>query len=502
MFIFYNFTCIRPFIKYKSTFNFYSMNDKPSKKIHIIDDDLNTIHILRFVLKSKGYDVFSSTSGKDALAYIKKMVPDLILLDVIMPEMDGYQVCHSLKSVSYLKDIPVIFITASHDTSELVKGFDAGAVDFISKPINRAELLARVQTHIELKQARDVIALKNRNLSLEIENRKQAEEKFRALSETAFEGVLFLQGSKIIEYNKAAEQLFSFNLQKAESKSINEFTDEIGKDLLKKIFRKKDQSGVWELNFFNQQKEQFYGMVQYQSFVYKGKKVNVLAVRDITRQKEIDNEIFNAIIDAEEKERKRFSRDMHDGLGALLSTLKIYVGLLQKENKNASEKEMLIAEMKDTITIAVESARTIANNIMPSVLMDHGLLKALKSFVDALNKTKAADVNFKYPANNFILPTNTETHLYRIILELINNTLKHANATKIDLTIDFSNNILRINYQDNGVGFDYEMAHGKQSGSQGLKNILSRLNFINGKGFFETAPGQGLKFNIDVPIKN
>jgi len=478
------------------------MNIAPSKKIHIIDDDLNTIHVLRFVLQAKGYEVFSSSSGKDALEDFKEQVPDLILLDIVMPGMDGYQVCKSLKSISYLKDIPVIFITASHDTSELVKGFDVGAVDFISKPINRAEILARVNTHLELKQSRDIIAEKNAALSLEIESRKQAEEKFRALSETAFEGVLFLQENKIIEYNKAAQQLFAFDMVKDESLSISDFTDTKGNDLLKKIFKKKDKSGIWEITFFSQQKKQFFGMVQYQSFVYKGERVNVLAIRDITRQKEIDNEIFNAIIDAEEKERKRFSRDMHDGLGALLSTLKIYVGLLQKENKNASDKEMLIAEMKDTINIAVESARTIANNIMPSVLMDHGLLKALKSFIDALNKTRAVDVSFSYPTESFDLPSHTETHLYRIILELINNTLKHANATEIKLVVETIDDHLIFDYQDNGDGFDYNSVYGKKTGSQGLKNILSRLNFINGTGSFHTSPGKGLGFNIKVPLKN
>jgi signal transduction histidine kinase len=478
------------------------MNDKPSKKIHIIDDDLNTIHVLRFVLQSKGYEVFSSNSGKEALDEFKENIPDLILLDIVMPEMDGYQVCYYLKSISRLKDIPVIFITASHDTTELVKGFDAGGVDFISKPINRSELLARVNTHLELKQSRDVIAQKNYELGLEIESRKQAEEKFRALSETAFEAVLFLQGYKIIEFNKAAQQLFSLFQPTSKILSINDLTDEKGKDLLKKIFRKKDKSGVWELTFFNQQKGQFYGMVQYQSFVYKGENVNVLAIRDITRQKEIDNEIFNAIIDAEEKERKRFSRDMHDGLGALLSTLKIYVGLMQKENKNAAEKEFLIAEMKDTINKAVESARTIANNIMPSVLMDHGLLKALKSFIDALNKTGVVDVEFSYSAKKIGLPSHTETHLYRIILELINNTLKHANASKIDVHFDCANDFLTIRYYDNGDGFDYDKIHAKQTGSQGLKNILSRSNFINGNVTFKTSPGKGLYFNLEVPIKN
>ncbi len=474
------------------------MKQTLSRKIHIIDDDPHTITILEHVLGKKNYEVKSSLSGAAALELFKKETPDLILLDILMPEMDGYQVCHLLKQDAALADVPVIFITASHDTSELVKGFDAGAVDFISKPVNKSELLARVNTHLELKQARDIIEMNNRSLSQEIENRKQAEEKFRALSETTFEAVVFLQDGIIIEANKAATVLFG--LEAGAMQGIFSFTDEKGSALLRKILQTKESTGPWEINFFDQRKNPFFGLVQYQSLNYKGESVNVLAIRDITRQKEIDKEIFNAILDAEEKERKRFSRDMHDGLGALLSTLKIYVGLLQKENKSPAEKEMLLSEIKDTINKAVESARTIANNLMPSVLMDHGLVKALKAFADALNKTGIVKIYFSFSQEKIPVNSNTQIHLYRIILELINNTLKHAHASQIHLSLGIYSQKLKLEYSDNGKGFDFKTVYATKTGGQGLKNIISRLNFMNGEGEFHSSPGGGLRFYLAVPL--
>ncbi len=476
------------------------MQEPVSRKIHIIDDDPHTLQVLEHILKKKGYSIKCSLSGVEAFGAFKSYTPDLILLDIIMPEMDGYQVCRLLKNDRIMMNIPVIFITASHDTSELVKGFDAGAVDFISKPVNRAELLARVNTHLELKMSRDIIESKNKELQLEVETRTELEEKFKALSETAFEAVVFMQNGNIIEGNKAAFELFGIQKSGSDFPSVFSYTDEKGAELLRKILQTRRGSGPWEMVFYNAAKKPFYGLVQYQTLNYKGENVNVLAIRDITRQKEMDKEIFNAIMQAEEKERKRFSRDMHDGLGALLSTLKIYTGLLQKDNKTPREKELLLFEMKDTINKAVESARTIANNLMPSVLMDHGLIKALKSFTEALNKTKIINIRFLYPESNFYVNTNTEIHIYRIVLELVNNTLKHAQAQNIYMELDIKEEVLMLDYKDDGKGFAFQETYNTKSGSQGLKNILSRLNFMDGEGNFESEPGAGLHFYCKVPV--
>lgn len=476
------------------------ITEPSTRKIHIIDDDPHTIQVLDHVLKKKGYSVESSFSGTEAFDAFNSYTPDLVLLDIIMPEMDGYQVCRLLKNDKIMANIPVIFITASHDTSELVKGFDAGAVDFISKPVNRAELLARVNTHLELKISRDIIESKNSELQQEVEIRKKVEEKFKALSETAFEAVIFLQNGKIVEANKAAFEILGFQPSNSNAPSVFSYTDEKGAEILKNILKTGEGSGPLEMVFYNAEKRPFHALVQCQTINYKGEIVNVLAIRDITRQKEMDKEIFNAILEAEEKERKRFSRDMHDGLGALLSTLKIYTGLLQKDNKSPDEKAMLLHEMKDTLNKAVESARTIANNLMPSVLMDHGLIKALKSFSEALNKTKAINIRFLYPESDFYVNTNTEIHIYRIVLELVNNTLKHAQARNIDVKLEAKEDRLTLDYKDDGKGFDFQQTYETQNGSQGLKNILSRINFMDGEGKFESEPGAGLHFYCKVPF--
>lgn len=125
--------------------------------ILIVDDVPKNIQLLAQVLDDAGYAVKAAMNGKEALAAVEKAVPDLILLDVMMPEMDGYETCNRLKEEKGLIEVPIIFLTAKNETEDVVKGFDLGAVDYVTKPFNAAELLSRVKTHVELKKARATI---------------------------------------------------------------------------------------------------------------------------------------------------------------------------------------------------------------------------------------------------------------------------------------------------------------------------------------------------------
>ncbi len=128
-------------------------NRKPL--ILIVDDTPQNIQVLGNILYEKGYNISISSSGSHALQSVTAKTPDLILLDIQMPGMDGYEVCKTLKTNSQTKDIPVIFLTAATEVENVLMGFELGAVDYITKPFNVPELLARVATHIELKFARE-----------------------------------------------------------------------------------------------------------------------------------------------------------------------------------------------------------------------------------------------------------------------------------------------------------------------------------------------------------
>lgn len=119
--------------------------------ILIIDDNINNIEILSEVMQMQGHNVSVASNGKNALHQLKTIIPDLILLDIMMPGMDGFEVCRRLKAADKTKDIPIIFITALTDTSDKIKGFKLGAVDYITKPFQQEEIVARVNVQLKLQ---------------------------------------------------------------------------------------------------------------------------------------------------------------------------------------------------------------------------------------------------------------------------------------------------------------------------------------------------------------
>jgi len=137
--------------------------------ILIVDDKPANLGVLEHALREQGYTILVARDGESGLAKAQYAHPDLILLDVMMPGIDGFETCRHLKANEATKDIPVIFMTALSDTVDKVRGFEAGGVDYVTKPLQHAEVLARVQTHLALRNIRQ-------SLEVEIAVRKHAEE--------------------------------------------------------------------------------------------------------------------------------------------------------------------------------------------------------------------------------------------------------------------------------------------------------------------------------------
>jgi adenylate cyclase len=134
-------------------------------RILIVEDTPANVQSLTAILKQQGYQISVATNGKQALAVLDRLQPDLILLDVMMPEMDGFETCRRLKASEPLRHIPVIFLTAKTETADIVQGFVLGAVDYVAKPFNAHELLARVNTHLTMDELRRSLAHKNAELA-------------------------------------------------------------------------------------------------------------------------------------------------------------------------------------------------------------------------------------------------------------------------------------------------------------------------------------------------
>ncbi|MFZ0611170.1 MAG: diguanylate cyclase [Desulfobacterales bacterium] len=159
------------------------LNQPNRFKILIVDDVPKNIQIVASILQNDNYQIAFAQDGPTALAQVESNRFDLILLDIMMPQMDGFEVCRNIRDRPDSQDTPIIFLTAKNDTDSIVKGFAMGAMDYLSKPFNGPELQARVTTHLELYRSKKAIEEVNRRLRLEMAERIKAEEELKLSKE-------------------------------------------------------------------------------------------------------------------------------------------------------------------------------------------------------------------------------------------------------------------------------------------------------------------------------
>ena len=173
--------------------------------ILVVDDTPHNLRLLSIILSQQGYQVRKALNGERAIAAVQEFPPDLILLDVMMPEMNGYEVCEQLKASPKTRSIPVIFLSALDDVSDKVKAFEVGAVDYITKPFQEKEVLARVENHLTIQSQQRLLEEQNSRLEKEIKERKRVELALRLAQEKSDRLLLNILPAKIAEKLKKSE---------------------------------------------------------------------------------------------------------------------------------------------------------------------------------------------------------------------------------------------------------------------------------------------------------
>jgi len=206
------------------------------------------------------------------------------------------------------------------------------------------------------------------------------------------------------------------------------------------------------------------------------------------------------VIEAEEKERARLSFDLHDGLGPDLSSLKLHIAAI-KNSKTKKESNKIIDKSLLIIEESIANLRAISKSLSPHILKDYGIDVALREFCNSIERN-----NFQFEINTNIesirLKDEIELSIYRIIKELINNSVKHSESDKVIIEIDFKENKINISYTDNGKGFDLKKLDSFDNiyDGSGIKNIKSRVESIGGLFEMITKVGKGVKVFFSVPI--
>lgn len=344
----------------------------------------------------------------------------------------------------------------------------------------------------------------SRDISERIKNEQaliQSEYKFRNIFNSSSDGILILDTNYIIlNVNETLLNLLHFTLDDGIGKHIFEFVNPQYIPLLieraKKLIDYKNVETT-EIEIIDKNKQKIPVELNSRIITYDNQPVVLAIVRNISERKSFERQILRNVIETEEKERMHFSQELHDGIGPLLSATKMYIQWLGMPNANLDKSEIL----KDTEKLIDESARTVREisfKLSPHVLQNYGLVDATKSYAEKIKETSEIEIEIiGEKIERF--DENAETIAYRVICECLNNTLKHAQASKITINIGSKNDVLEVKYSDNGKGFDVNETVSKHTGI-GLLNMQSRIKSLNGFLEIKSTAENGTTINFNLKM--
>ncbi|MBW4424843.1 MAG: response regulator [Nostoc desertorum CM1-VF14] len=274
-----------------------------SSVILIVDDTPINLEVLYDFLGKAGFTVLIAEDGESAIARAEYAPPDLILLDILMPGMDGFETCRLLKKSGLTQDIPIIFMTALSETVDKVKGFELGAVDYLTKPLQHQEVLARIQLHLKLRSLTKTLQEQNLRLESEIAERLQVEEKIReqaALLDITSDAILVKDFDNQIRFwNQGAEHLYGWKATEVIGKNVKQILY-----LPETLFQIQDiyaniaKSGFWhgELHQVNKKGQDIIVASRWTLMRDRnGQAISILTVNtDITEKKHLETQVLRA----------------------------------------------------------------------------------------------------------------------------------------------------------------------------------------------------------------
>lgn len=341
----------------------------------IVDDDLTARETLVAMLEGEGYDLQLAKDGIQALRMLEQIQPDLILLDVMMPGMDGFEVCRRIRSTRQLAEVPIILLTALDDRDSRVRGIESGADDFLSKPADRRELTARVRT-------------------------------------------------------------------------------------------------ITRLN-------------RYRTLVEQRENIRHMAERTVA---------------AQEEERQRISRELHDDLGQALTTHLLAIRNLQEDLSLPAESMFeRLQSLHDQSYETLLKIRRLARDLRPPVLDALGLKVAMQTYCTEFARRTHLPVIFEADTSLPQLPDIYNITLYRILQEALTNIVKHSQASQVWVDLSMEDDRINLTVQDNGIGFSEEET---QSNGIGLTGLRERITVAGGTLNIDSVPKHGTILSAQFPSSN
>jgi len=508
------------------------------------------------ILTDRGFRVLVALDGEEALERALGLQPDLILLDVEMRGIDGFETCRRLKADARTRDIAVIFMTSLTGADDMVEGFSAGGVDYIEKPVRVHEMLVRIETHLALRVMHRQLVAQNRQLLSEVAERKQAEaalshvravleqqvdqrarqlqesnarlsaqveERRRAeaklqASEARFRTIVetspiplcitSMPEGVILYANEPLRQLFGLDtLAGTRTNMVDFYADAGDRDRLVAHLRREGSFHNNEVHLRRADGSDFWAMATARVATFDDAAAIYVGLSDITSRKHIEQELFesrnqlrelSAYMEAiREEERKRIAMEIHDELGQLLTALKMDVSLLKMRLGDDLDAMRKADDMRELVERTIWMVRNVANHLRP-VALNFGVVSALEWLVENFIRRNGVPCQLHLNGDEPVLPEACATAVFRIVQASLTNVGRHAHATRVDVTLTSTATSLDLHVTDDGCGFDPAMAH--TGYSYGLLGMQERARLIGGTLTIDSAQGMGTTISIHIPL--
>jgi len=429
---------------------------KGEGEILVVEDSRTQAEFLGHLLEEHGYTVTIAPNGKRALSMVNESRPTLIISDVVMPEMDGYALCHEMKSDSNLREIPFILLTQLSNPSDIIKGLQCGADNFIVKPFDKEHLLSRIHHILN---------------TLELRRKEKT-------------------GTGVDVFIAGHEYSITSGRQQILDLLISTYETAIWRNI--DLLKTRD-----ELKVLNEQLEE---KVRQRTDalrveIEKHKQTTGALRESEKRLRELSSELLKA----QENERKRIAAEIHDSIGQILSAMKFKVENLLRGREQPVPKEAwrALEDLLSMIKEGGEEARRMQMDLRPPTLDDLGILPTLswfcRRFQTTYSKIRVEDqIDILEPE----IPEPLKTVIYRITQEALNNVAKHSRGDLVHLSLKRNGSRIELCIRDNGEGFDT----GSVRRGLGLSSMQERAELSGGTFALETAPGTGTVILVSWPL--
>jgi PAS domain S-box-containing protein len=468
--------------------------------ILVIDDVPTNLLILETAL-AENFDLRTANSGEMGIALALESPPDLILLDVMMPVMDGFETCRRLKAEPKLKDVPVIFITASSEFESEMMGLALGGADYITKPINVKTAEQRINNLLERESLRRKVEAQRDQLTATLAQLQESEERFRQAFVHAPSGVAVLSiDGRVKEANPALCRLFGYDGPEIKGVTIKDFFLDSPSNKDDFPLNHLDRNGSFSVS------EEVVGLHRNGNYIPINRTLSlvrdtnndpvsfVVQIEDISERKEVQlKELATGILTAQERERARLSHELHDEVGQSLTALRITLKRAQQHSTDQIKIETCLNDSQQMLEHLMEEVRSIAYRLRPSELDQLGLVAALRSHLDKAIRPLGQKVSLTENIGDARLPVSLELCCFRVIQEALTNALRHSKATHLNVSLQQNSSQLILAVKDNGIGFDlcgYYSSH-ENSSSLGLIGMRERVAANGGRLQIRSVPGEG-----------